>query len=169
MKRTLIGLLVLIFVADSLVHPLLFSIEYVAIQRDLTDLEAQLSSKKSEQIGRSQAIIVLEDNMRMRGDVYSQNFFTEEHNGTIVSYTIVDSTQLVDFQKITKKSNTDPFSSDNHNLFLKLQKDLFCQELIDIAVPKLPNEKHKASLSYLSPKTESFLTVQTPPPNGVII
>ncbi len=168
MKRTLIGLLVLIFVADSLIHPLLFSVEYVAIQRNLTDLEMQLSVEKAEQIGHSQAVIVLEDNNRMRGDVYSQNFFTEEHDGKTVSYTIVDSTQLTDYQKITKKNSSDPFSSENHNVFLKLHKDLFFQELVDMTVKVSPTEERLHFLLYLNTKTDPFLTVQTPPPNSFL-
>jgi hypothetical protein len=167
MKRTLIGLLVLIFVADSLLHPLLFSVEYVAIQRSLTDLESQLSIEKADQIGRSQAIIVLEDNTRMRGDVYGQNFFAEERDGKTLCYTIVDSTHLLDFQKITKKNSSDPFSSDNHNVFLKLQKDLFFQELVDMTVKVSPADEYLHFLLYLNTKTDPFFTVQTPPPNSV--
>ena len=168
MKRTLIGLLVLIFVADSLIHPLLFSVEYVAIQRNLTDLESQLSIEKADQIGHSQAIIVLEDNTRMRGDVYSQNFFAEERDGKTLCYTIVDSTHLLDFQKIIKKNSSDPFSSDNHNVFLKLQKDLFFQELVDMTVKVSPADERLHFLLYLNTKTDPFLTVQTPPPNSVL-
>ncbi len=168
MKRTLIGLLVLIFVADSLIHPLLFSVEYVVIQRNLTDLETQLSIEKANQIGHSQAIIVLEDNARMRGDVYSQNFFAEEHDGKMLCYTIVDSTQLTDYKKINKKNSSDPFSSDNHNVFLKLQKDLFFQELVDMTVKVSPTKESLHFLLYLNTKTDPFFTVQTPPPNSVL-
>ena len=168
MKRTLIGLLILIFVADSLIHPLLFSAEYVVIERNLTDLETELSIEKANQIGHSQAVIVLEDNARMRGDVYSQNFFTEEHDGKTVSYTIVDSTQLIDYQKITKKNSNDPFSSDNHNVFLKLQKDLFFQEIAVMTVKLSPVKEQLHFLLYLNTKTDPFLAVQTPPPNGIL-
>ena len=167
MRRCLVGLLVLIFLADSLVHPLLFSIEYVAIQRNLSDLEVQLSTEKANQIGHSQAIIVLEDNDRMRGDVYSQNFFAEERDGKTVCYTIVDNSQLVDFQKITKKSLNDPFSTDNHNVFFKLQKDLFFQDVVVMKTTDVPAAEILHSLLYIDAKTNPFLTVQTPPPNSV--
>lgn len=168
MRRTLIGLLILIFVADSLIHPLLFSVEYVAMQRNLTDLESQLSIEKADQIGNSQAIIVLADNARMRGDVYSQNFFAEERDGKTLCYTIVDNAQLLDFQKITKKNSSDPFSSDNHNVFLKLQKDLFFQALVDMTVKVLPTDERVHFLLYLNTKSDPFLSVQTPPPNGIL-
>ena len=111
---------------------------------------------------------ILEDNARMRGDVYSQNFFTEEHDGKTVSYTIVDSTQLIDYQKITKKNSNDPFSSDNHNVFLKLQKDLFFQEITVMTAKPLPVKEQLHFLLYLNTKTDPFLAVQTPPPNGIL-
>lgn len=167
MRRLLVGLLVLIFIADSLIHPLLFSVEYVAIQRNLSDLEIELAVEKSDKIGQSQAIILLEDNARMRGDVYSQNFFSEEYDGKTICYTIVDSSQLVDYQKITKKNASDPFSSDNHNVFFKLQKDLFCQDLDDMKTANAPIEERLHFLLYINSKTNPFLAVQTPPPNSI--
>ncbi len=167
MRRLLVGLLVLIFIADSLIHPLLFSVEYVAVQRNLSDLEVELSIEKSNIIGQSQAIVLLEDNARMRGDVYSQNYFSEEHQGKTICYTIVDSSQLVDYQKITKKNASDPFSSDNHNVFFKLQKDLFFQDLVDMKTLNTPTEESLHFLLYINAKTNPFLTVQTPPPNSL--
>ncbi len=167
MRRLLVGLLVLIFIADSLIHPLLFSVEYVAVQRNLSDLEVQLSLEKSDRIGQSQAVVVLEDNARMRGDVYSQNFFSEEHQGKTICYTIVDSSQLVEYQKITKKNASDPFSSDNHNVFFKLQKDLFFQDLAaNMKTLDAPIKESLHFLLYINAKTDPFLTVQTPPPNS---
>ena len=167
MRRLLVGLLVLIFIADSLIHPLLFSVEYVAVQRNLSDLEVELSFEKSDRIGQSQAIVLLEDNARMRGDVYSQNFFSEEHEGKTICYTIVDSSQLIDYQKITKKNASDPFSSDNHNVFFKLQKDLFYEDLVDMKTLSTPIEESLHFLLYINAKTDPFLTVQTPPPNSI--
>ncbi len=167
MRRLLVGLLVLIFIADSLIHPLLFNVEYVAVQRNLSNLEVELAVEKSDKIGQSQAIILLEDNARMRGDVYSQNFFSEEYDGKTICYTIVDSSQLIDYQKITKKNASDPFSSDSHNVFFKLQKDLFCQDLEDMKTVDTPIEERLHFLLYINSKTNPFLAVQTPPPNSI--
>ena len=61
MKRFGSWLLILAFIADSMVHPLLFSVEYIVVQHSLSDLETQLAYEKSEQIGKSQTIIVLQE------------------------------------------------------------------------------------------------------------
>ncbi len=169
MKRILIKFWILLFVADSLVHPLLFSVEYVAIQRNLSALEMQLSNEKVHQIGESHAVIVLEDNLRLRGDVYSQNFFSEERDGETVCYTIVDSTQLVDFQKISKQNTNDPFSTENHNFFLKFSKILFIQELVSMVAEIPLFEKKSAQFCFKSSKSESFFTVPTLPPNRITV
>ncbi len=169
MKRFGSWLLILAFIADSMVHPLLFSVEYIVVQHSLSDLETQLAYEKSEQIGKSQTIIVLQEtDARKRGDIYSQNIFSEEHNGSTVCYTIVDSTNLVDYQKVLKKNETDPFSTENHSVFFKLQKDVF---FYTIEIPSvIDNTSFETihSLLYLDIKTNPFFAVQTPPPNGIV-
>lgn len=168
MNRLIGWLLLLVFFADSFVHPMLVSYEYVEVQRQLTALETELSAEKSEQIGQSQAIIVLdEQNARHRGDIYSDNFFAENRNGQTICYSIVDSSQLIDYQAIEKKSSQDPFSKNSTNAFFKLQKDLFCEIVKELSPSPAVNEEQYSFLLYLDTKADPFLTVQKPPPIGI--
>ena len=168
MKQSVTGFLLFIFIANSMVHPLLFSIEYEAVQRSLTHLETELSLEKAAQIGKSQAIIVLDEhNARKRGDVYGQNIFAEEHYGKTICYTIVDSSELLDYQQITKKAETDPFSPKNHSVFFKLPKDLYYQTAEIKLVTYKTSFENLHFLLYINAKTDPFFTVPTPPPNPI--
>lgn len=135
---------------------------YLQAHHEMNALEQSIADNVQREIGTKSTVKMLQQQARLKGDVYGDVAFAEEINGETVFYTFLD--QSSQYEKVNQSTET-PTSSDNHHaLLLKslLQEFEVTQPnylLSSALTPVQTNFLYTGLTGY------SFNRIFTPPPN----
>jgi|GEM_PF-2035481 len=91
---------------------------YIEVRHEMNAIEQDIAAAVEQQIGTKSAVKMLDDQPRLKGDVYGDAAFATEIAGESVHYTLIDEAQAVDYKEVTQAANTSS-SDENHSTLLK--------------------------------------------------
>lgn len=136
--------------------------QYIEVRYEMNAIEQEIAAAVEVQLGAESIVKTLDQEPRLKGDVYGDVAFATEIADETVYYTLVNDVSIL--QKITQSTNN-PASSDTNNAFL-----LKCL-LQEFEVTAYNFSFSSALTSYTSNfyfksyATQSYTSILIPPPN----
>lgn len=135
---------------------------YVEVRHEMNAMEQTIATVVQQSIGAASAVKVLDQQPRLKGDVYGDGAFATEVSGEAVYYTLID--DHADLQKVTE-SSANPASSDkNHTILIKSFLQEFEVTRTDFSIPSVITPS-QTLFSYQDFTKQFFTNILTPPPN----
>ena len=135
---------------------------YLKAQHKMNALEQSIADNVQRVIGTESTVKMLQQQARLKGDVYGDVAFAEKINGETIFYTFLD--QSVQYEKVNQGRETPASSDSHHALLLKslLQEFEVMSSDFLLSSALTPTQ---SNFLYTGLTGHSFSRVLTPPPN----
>lgn len=137
---------------------------YVEVRHEMNTIEQSIANLVEQSIGAESAVKVLDQQPRLKGDVYGDASFATEVRGQTIYYTLIDNT--ADLQKVTESNSMSNPSDVDHTALIKSLLQEF-----EVTKPDYPISSvltpSQTNFHFTYTEKQVVTSILTPPPNFI--
>lgn len=137
--------------------------EWIELRYEMNAAEQKIAQVVQQKIGAKSAVKMLDDQPRLKGDVYGDAAFATEIAGESVHYTLIDGSQSIDYKEITQATHPSSSDDDRSTLLKSLFQEFEIIEpyfVLSSALPPLTSNFY-----FHFSTASSHTSILLPPPN----